>query len=87
MKRCKKMLIAPLMFSTVFLGIIVVNASETALGSDFSQVVNVNNSGTYSTPIYLQVLRTAKEYNVASEFQSVYGETASVSRLSLIHIS
>lgn len=84
MKRCKKMLIAPLMFSTVFLGIMAANASETALGSDFSQVVNVNNSGTYSTPIYLQVLRIAKEFNVASEFQSAYGETVSTSRSSSI---
>lgn len=84
MKKVKKMLIVPLMFSTVFLGIIAVNASETALGSDFSQVVNVNNSGTYSTSIYLQVLRTAKEFNVASEFQSAYGETVSTSRSSSI---
>lgn len=77
--RFKKMAVATLVFSAMLVGVSV-SASEETLGSDFSQVVNVNNSGTYSEPIYLQVLRNAKEFNVASEFESAYGKTASTSR-------
>lgn len=55
------------------------NAFSTKDNKDFSQFVNLNKSGTYTKEITVQTINEAEFYEIATEFQTIYGETYKIS--------
>lgn len=80
MRKKKKFALLIMILATFGLTTAIAFADDSVLDSNFSQIVNVNNNGTYSKDIYLQTINNAISYNVANEYKNIYGETVDTSR-------